>query len=98
MSPTRSINCATTSTRVMNFVLAERELTDILLNHSMGFDRDLDSRIQEFYDRIADADSALAGSGNQMNLVRPLRHAQRPYCILGGIKEVVGQLSRGGAA
>ena len=33
----------------MNFVLAERELTDILLNHSVGFDRDLDLRILEFY-------------------------------------------------
>src|SRR5438309_4713008 len=39
--------------RVMNFVLAERELTDILLNHSVGFDRVLDARIRDFYDRIA---------------------------------------------
>src|SRR5207302_3734417 len=40
--------------RVIEFVLAERELTDILLNHSMGFDRELDARIRSFYERIAD--------------------------------------------
>ena len=48
----------------MNFVLNERDLTDILLNHSVGFDRELDARIQSFYDRIADADPALARFGN----------------------------------
>src|SRR5271154_1116875 len=36
--------------RVLAFVLAERELTDILLNHSMGFDRELDQRIGDFYE------------------------------------------------
>src|SRR5262249_32790885 len=36
--------------RVLNFLLAERELTDILLNHSTGFDRELDGRIGEFYE------------------------------------------------
>src|SRR5580693_436634 len=40
--------------RVLGFVLAERELTDILLNHSMGFDRDLDLRIYDFYEKVAD--------------------------------------------
>ena len=30
--------------RVVEYVLEERELTDILLNHSVGFDRELDQR------------------------------------------------------
>jgi AcrR family transcriptional regulator len=77
--------------RVMNFVLAERELTDILLNHSVGFDRDLDLRILEFYERIADAIQRSLDLGVQMNLVRP---CDTRYCILGGIKEVVGQIAR----
>jgi AcrR family transcriptional regulator len=70
--------------RVLSFVLAERELIDILLNHSMGFDRDLDARIYDFYEKVAD----------QMNLVRKCNTRAVAYCILGGIKEVVGQLSR----
>jgi AcrR family transcriptional regulator len=37
--------------RVLSFVLAEHELTDILLNHSMGFDRELDARIRDFYEK-----------------------------------------------
>jgi AcrR family transcriptional regulator len=80
--------------RVMNFVLAERELTDILLNHSVGFDRDLDLRILEFYQRIADAIQRSLDLGVQMNLVRPCDTRIAAYCILGGIKEVVGQIAR----
>ena len=80
--------------RVMNFVLAERELTDILLNHSVGFDRDLDLQILEFYQRIADAIQRSLDLGVQMNLVRPCDTRIAAFCILGGIKEVVGQIAR----
>ncbi len=80
--------------RVLNFVLAERELTDILLNHSVGFDRDLDLRILEFYERIADSIQRSLDLGVAMNLVRPCDTRVAAYCILGGIKEVVGQIAR----
>src|SRR5215469_130913 len=80
--------------RVINFVLAERELTDILLNHSVGFDRDLDVRIVEFYERIADSIQRSLDLGVAMNLVRPCDTRVAAYCILGGIKEVVGQIAR----
>lgn len=80
--------------RVLNFVLAERELTDILLNHSVGFDRELDLRILEFYERIADAIQRSLDLGIQMNLVRGCDTRMAAYCILGGIKEVVGQIAR----
>jgi hypothetical protein len=69
-------------------------LTDILLNHSVGFDRDLDLRILEFYQRIADAIQRSLDLGVQMNLVRPCDTRIAAYCILGGIKEVVGQIAR----
>jgi AcrR family transcriptional regulator len=81
-------------TRVMNYVLAERELTDILLNHSVGFDRELDARIREFYDRIAAAIQRSLDLGIQMNLVRGCDTRMVSYCILGGIKEMVGLASR----
>lgn len=80
--------------RVMDFVLAERELTDILLNHSVGFDRELDAKIRDFYDRIAQLIQRSLDLGIEMNLVRKCDTRAVSYCILGGIKELVGVLSR----
>jgi len=81
--------------RVLNFVLAERELTDILLNHSVGFDRELDTRIQNFYEQVCDQIQRSLDLGIEMNLVRPCDTRAAACCILGGVKEVVGQLTRG---
>ncbi len=83
--------------RVLEFVLVERELTDILLNHSVGFDRELDAKIREFYDRIAQLIQRSLDLGIDMQLVRKCDTRSVSYCILGGIKEVVGMLSRGAA-
>jgi AcrR family transcriptional regulator len=80
--------------RVMSFVLTERELTDILLNHSVGFDRELDAKIRDFYDRIAELIQRSLDLGIEMELVRPCDTRAVSYCILGGIKEVVGVLAR----
>jgi AcrR family transcriptional regulator len=80
--------------RVLSYVLAERELTDILLNHSTGFDRELDEKIQNFYDRIAAMIQRSLDLGIQMNLVRVSDTRVVSYCILGGIKEAVAMLSR----
>jgi AcrR family transcriptional regulator len=80
--------------RVLTFVLGERELTDILLHHSMGFDSELDTRVREFYDRIARLIQRSLDLGVQMDLVRPGDTRSMSYCILGGIKELVGQLSQ----
>jgi len=80
--------------RVVGFVLTERELTDILLNHSMGFDSELDTRVREFYDRIAQQIQRSLDLGVQMALVRPCDTRSMSYCILGAIKELVGQLSQ----
>jgi AcrR family transcriptional regulator len=80
--------------RVLTFVMAERELTDILLNHSTGFDRELDERIQDFYERVTDQIQRSLDLGIEMKLVRECDTRPVAYCILGGVKEVVGQLSR----
>ncbi|HXW85351.1 MAG TPA: TetR/AcrR family transcriptional regulator [Candidatus Binataceae bacterium] len=81
--------------RVVSYVLAERELTDILLNHSTGFDRELDAKILAFYDRIAGLIQRSLDLGVEMKLVRAADTRAIAYCILGAIKEVVGLLSRG---
>ncbi|HUN56535.1 MAG TPA: TetR/AcrR family transcriptional regulator [Candidatus Binataceae bacterium] len=80
--------------RVLNFVLAERDLTDILLNHSTGFDRELDARIDDFYARVAAEIQRSLDLGIEMNLVRRCDTGAAAYCILGVVKEVVLQLSR----
>ena len=84
--------------RVVDYVLEERELTDILLNHSTGFDRDLDAKILNFYDRIAALIQRSLDLGIEMQLVRQTDTRAIAYCILGAIKEVVGLLSRDGEA
>ncbi|MBV8136098.1 MAG: TetR/AcrR family transcriptional regulator [Deltaproteobacteria bacterium] len=84
--------------RVVTYVLDERELTDILLNHSTGFDRDLDAKILNFYDRIAALIQRSLDLGIEMQLVRQSDTRAIAYCILGAIKEVVGLLSRSAAA
>ncbi len=81
-------------TRVLRYVLAERELTDILLHHSTGFDHELDEKIQDFYDRIAALIKRSLDLGIEMNLVRNSDTRAVSYAILGGIKEVVEMLSR----
>jgi AcrR family transcriptional regulator len=83
--------------RVVTYVLEERELTDILLNHSTGFDRDLDHKILNFYDRIAALIQRSLDLGIEMKLVRETDTHAIAYSILGAIKEVIGLLSRGGA-
>ncbi len=82
--------------RVMSFVFTERELTDILLNHSVGFDRELDLKIRDFYEKIADAIQRSLDLGIEMKLVRECDTRIAAYCILGGIKQVVGESSRSG--
>jgi AcrR family transcriptional regulator len=82
--------------RVMSFVFAERELTDILLNHSVGFDRELDLKIRAFYEKVADAIQRSLDLGIEMKLVRDCDSRVAAYCILGGIKQMVGESSQSG--
>jgi len=81
-------------TRVLEFVLEERELTDIVLNHAVGFDRELDARILEFYDQIVAKIERSLVLGVQMGLVRECDAQTVARCIMGAVKEMVGQLSR----
>jgi len=80
--------------RVLEFVLMEGELIDIVLNHAVGFDRELDRRVLEFYDQISHKIQRSLDLGVQMGLVRECDTHTVSRCILGGVKDVVGQLSR----
>jgi hypothetical protein len=76
---------------VLDFVLAERELTDILLNHAYDLDRDFDGRIRNFYAHIIEQIQRSLELGIKMNLVRPCDTRTVAICILGGVKEVAAQ-------
>ncbi len=80
--------------RVMWFVLNERDLTNILMSHALGFDPELDARIQSFYDRIAEQIQRSLDLGTTMGLVRECDTRTAAYCILGGVKETIVQISR----
>jgi AcrR family transcriptional regulator len=80
--------------RILEFVLTERELTDILLNHSLDLDREFEGRIREFYAEIIQQIQRSLDLGLQMKLVRPCDTRVVAACILGGIKEVAGQALR----
>lgn len=84
--------------RVMQFVLSEPDLTSILLSHALGFDQDLDLRIQSFYDRVAEQIKRSLDLGISMGLVRECETSTAAYCILGGVKETIVQLTRQEAA
>lgn len=80
--------------RVLEFVLRERDLTDIVLNHSVGFDPELDAKVSAFYQRIAQDIKRSLDLGVEMHLVRPCDTEIAANCILGGIKEVVAWAAR----
>jgi AcrR family transcriptional regulator len=80
--------------RVVWFVLNERDLTNILMSHALGFDPELDARIQSFYDRIAEQIQRSLDLGITMGLVRECDTRTAAYCILGGVKETIVQISR----
>jgi AcrR family transcriptional regulator len=80
--------------RVVNFVLSERDLTNILMSHALGFDPELDARIQSFYDRVAAQIQRSLDLGITMGLVRQCDTRTAAYCILGGVKEIIVQISR----
>ena len=80
--------------RVVWFVLNERDLTNILMSHALGFDPELDARIQSFYDRIAAQIQRSLDLGITMGLVRDCNTRTAAYCILGGVKETIVQISR----
>ena len=65
-----------------------------MLNHSTGFDRELDARIEDFYDRVVEQIQRSLDLGIEMNLVRRCDTRAAAYCILGVVKEVVSHLSR----
>jgi AcrR family transcriptional regulator len=81
--------------RIIAFLLSERELTQILLRHAEGMDVEFDRRLSEFYETIIELIQGVLRTGQLMALVRPCNRQIVAACILGSIKEVVARLTSG---
>jgi len=79
--------------RVIAFLLSERELTQILLRHAEGLDAEFDRRLSAFYDTIMDLIDGVLRAGQQMALVRPCDRRIAAACILGSFKEVMARVT-----
>jgi AcrR family transcriptional regulator len=81
--------------RVIAFLLSERELTQILLRHAEGLDAEFDQRLSAFYDTIMDLVDGVLRAGQHMALVRPCDRRIVAACILGSVKEVMARVTSG---
>jgi AcrR family transcriptional regulator len=81
--------------RLIGFLLSERELTQILLRHAEGLDAEFDRRLSEFYETIVELIEGVLHTGQLMALVRPCNRQIVAACILGSVKEVVARLTSG---
>ena len=79
--------------RVLNLVLAERDLTQILLHHSSTPGQALQTRLDDFYQQVSEMIERSLRLGITMNLVRPCNARLTTYSIIGAVKEVVLQLT-----
>ncbi len=80
-------------TRVITFALEEPELVRILFHHAIGLDREVDQALHRFYEKVVDRIEWALKLGIEMGLVRPCPTRLVAYGILGGMKEVMGQLA-----
>ena len=80
-------------TRVMTFSLEEPQLIQILFHHAVGLDKELDRELHHFYEKVADRIEWALKLGIEMGLVRPCPTRLVAYGVLGGMKEVMGQLA-----
>jgi AcrR family transcriptional regulator len=79
--------------RVIAFLLSERDLTQILLRHAEGLDAEFDRRLAAFYDTIMDLVDGVLRAGQEMALVRACDRRIVAACILGSVKEVMARVT-----
>ncbi len=80
-------------TRVLDLVLAEGDLTQIVLHHTGALDQTVVRRLEEFYKEAAEMIQRSLNQGISMNLVRPCDTRLTSFSIIGAVKEVVFQLT-----
>jgi AcrR family transcriptional regulator len=80
--------------RISTVLIEERELTQILYEHGMGLDDDLDQKIRQFYLALNRQTEGALRLGQEMGLVRRgLDPALAAWYVTGAIKEVMYHLA-----
>lgn len=83
----------TNLTRVTTLSLEEPALIQILFHHAMGLDKELDRKVQAFYEMLRGRIEGALTLGIKIGLVRPCPSQLVAYGVLGAMKEVMGQLA-----
>jgi AcrR family transcriptional regulator len=80
--------------RISTVLIEERELTQILYEHGMGLDDDLDQKIRQFYAALNRQTEGALRLGQDMGLVRrDLSPALAAWYVVGAVKEVMYHLA-----
>jgi len=85
---------ATNITAILDVFLADPAMAKIILTDAIGLDAEFDLRLMAFY---ADIEAMLAGSleeGQSLGIIQPGDNRVVAHFLLGGIKEVLLQLTR----
>jgi AcrR family transcriptional regulator len=75
--------------RVLDTLLANRELARILLREAIGIDADFDRKLNDFYGSVQAMISSAIRNGQEMGLVRQCDAVVVAHCVLGAVKEVI---------
>jgi AcrR family transcriptional regulator len=75
--------------RILETLLANRDVARILLREAVGIDADFDRKLADFWLRIETMIVRALSTGQEMGLVRACDHTLVARCILGAAKEVV---------
>jgi AcrR family transcriptional regulator len=75
--------------RVLEALVANREMTSLLLREAVGLDEDFDRKIGDFYGRIEALLVSALRTGQQMGLLRSFAPTLAARAVLGMVKETV---------
>ena len=77
--------------RILAILDHDRDLTRLLMFQAVGFDRDFDAKVSEFYGRVRSLIGASVRTGATLGLLRQGDPELRVTFVLGAIKEAVGR-------
>ena len=75
--------------RVLDALIANREMAGLLLREAVGLDEDFDRKLHDFYGRIEALLVSALETGQEMGLLRPLMPIIAARAVLGMVKETV---------
>ncbi len=75
--------------RVLEALIANREMAGLLLREAVGLDEDFDRKLHDFYGRIEALLISALETGQELGLLRPLLPVVAARAVLGMVKETV---------